>query len=534
MAYRWALAAALVAVGHLGCTSNVEPPDAWVEPLPDAGPEDAGADARLEDAATVDSARIDGGAPDAGALPDAPDAPPLDPPDAPEHDGGLDAEAPLDAGTDAGTDAGSDAGTDAGTDAAREDAGPGPTVLSSVCLDGRSTYFRDVHVAPDGTTTVAGYYEDVRAGDPTEGLVVQLAPSGAVRWQHRLGGAADDSFLEVLPVAGGVVAIGNTRSHASVGQAWVVRFDTDGHVVSERVFGDTQTVEIRSAIGTSDGGVLLLGRILLRTTVDLWVAKLDAALLPEWQITGGTTRTEDAVSGAQLSDGYLLVGRTPTPATSDDVWLLRLDLSGTVVSQARYHFLNADRVWAVVPTASGTYLVGDTNRHAWLTHIQPDGSVDWSRTFDHTLVGEEVLIDALAVGDDVLVAGDTNGPSSWYDLFLLRVTPAGDVVWSRSVGGAQADRAEAIARHPDGSFVVTGWTSSFGGAEPGSWLTRVTADGAVDVDCLLPSTLATEDRVVAPVVTTATFSSTPVATALVTSALAPSGVVCAPSRCATP
>jgi hypothetical protein len=529
-----------------GCSAPMAPPEDASRPdaahVADTGIDatrvdaslDAGIDVAMRDAgAAVDAAAFDAASPDA-ALADASGDTSSDV-GSDASSGSSDAGSDASAGsTDAGFDAGSANGVDAGSDAASLDAGPGCNSSSLVCHDDRGTWLEDVYVAPDGTTTLAGYYQNAYLSRPPDGLLVQLAPSGTLRWQSRLGGSAADSFVEVLPIGSDLVAIGNTRSHSAggVSQAWLARFDVGGNVLSEMLIGDPQSITVVSAIPTSDGGLLLVGKSLVASRQQLWAAKLDATLTVQWQIVGGTSGVDDGLSGAELSDGFLVAGRI-TYTSGTDAWILRLDRAGAVIWQARYNFINIETVRAVIPTSSGVYLVGDCNNHAWLSHIQLDGTADWSRTIDDTLVNEEVFVDAVAVGDDVIAFGDTASSTTWYDFFVVRAGPTGAIVWDRSIGGTSADRAGGIAPRPDGSEVLAGWSGSFGGvvSDPRSWLTHVGADGTVEMACDHAAALAFDDRVLTRVVTTPVFAAGTAPTTSVTSASVVGGVVCEPACC---
>jgi hypothetical protein len=64
-------------------------------------------------------------------------------------------------------------------------------------------------------------------------------------------------------------------------------------------------------------------------------------------------------------------------------------------------------------------------------------------------------------------------------MYLLRVDASGELEWSRTFGGPASDVGHYIARNADGSFLVTGYTTSFAEAGDDPYLVNIGADGEV-------------------------------------------------------
>lgn len=63
------------------------------------------------------------------------------------------------------------------------------------------------------------------------------------------------------------------------------------------------------------------------------------------------------------------------------------------------------------------------------------------------------------------------------DVWLVRVSGAGRLLWDRTYGGAAIDRARAIIETEDGHLVVAGATESRGAGEFDAWVLKLTASG---------------------------------------------------------
>lgn len=65
------------------------------------------------------------------------------------------------------------------------------------------------------------------------------------------------------------------------------------------------------------------------------------------------------------------------------------------------------------------------------------------------------------------------------DGLIMKVNKAGNIVWSKTVGGANADVFYGITRTADNGFIVVGQTKSYGNAAGDAWLVKIDAAGAI-------------------------------------------------------
>lgn len=64
-----------------------------------------------------------------------------------------------------------------------------------------------------------------------------------------------------------------------------------------------------------------------------------------------------------------------------------------------------------------------------------------------------------------------------YDVYLIKLGSAGNVIWSKTYGGAETDQGYSIDNTDDGGFILTGTTRSFGHGERDVYLIRTDASG---------------------------------------------------------
>lgn len=133
-----------------------------------------------------------------------------------------------------------------------------------------------------------------------------------------------------------------------------------------------------------------------------------------------------------------------------------------------------ERVRAVIETADGSFvLVGDSDLFMgvdgfagalWALRLDPLGNVVWQRAYGRGPQG--MARDLVEVPGGILVAGATG---------VLKLDSGGNVRWAKAYTGEEPIEITSIAAHPDGSFVVAGaW-----GTETLAWLMKLDPAGEV-------------------------------------------------------
>ena len=129
--------------------------------------------------------------------------------------------------------------------------------------------------------------------------------------------------------------------------------------------------------------------------------------------------------------------------------------------------VNSDAGYFVVATADGGFAVAGflsmTNEVMYLAKMDVAGNVQWSRTYG--IPGSTVLGYSLTSTKDggYVMTGLTNtsiGQGS-DDVYVVRVDSTGNLLWTRTVGGSGFDHRYAVTQTKDGGFVIVGSTTSF-------------------------------------------------------------------------
>ncbi len=122
----------------------------------------------------------------------------------------------------------------------------------------------------------------------------------------------------------------------------------------------------------------------------------------------------------------------------------------------------------------------------WITKLDKCGIIQWERSFGGT--GYESARDVLQTADGgYMILGETNstdggviaGFGGTKDIWLLKLSAAGNLEWQKRYGGTGLDIGNHIQSTSDGGFLIAATTSSNDGDIRGNHSTGTYTDGAL-------------------------------------------------------
>ncbi len=126
--------------------------------------------------------------------------------------------------------------------------------------------------------------------------------------------------------------------------------------------------------------------------------------------------------------------------------------------------IDHDKAYAVCWDGEAYLIAGSTkscgqSTDIFLVRVSEEGELIWARTFGGPY--EDRPLDVCWDGEAYLVVGFTY--SSWHstDVLLLRVSRSGELEWARTIGGTNEDAARAVCYDPIGrAYLVAGYTDT--------------------------------------------------------------------------
>ncbi len=328
----------------------------------------------------------------------------------------------------------------------------------------------------DGGYIVSGRSES-KDGDVTgnhgsfDYWIVKLTNTGAITWEKSFGGSDDDVARCVRQTNdGGYIVVGQSKStdgdvtgnHGNY-DFWIVKLTSSGTLEWEKALGGTGDDEARSIIQTSDGGYIVVG--FSNSTdgdvtgnhggYDDWIVKLSSVGAIEWEKSFGGTLDEQAFEVKQTNEGGYIVSGYAFSGDGDvtghhggqDYWIIKLSNTGVIEWNKCYGGTGDDWSTGILQTSDGGYVVS---------------------------------------GKTTSTDGDVKGNHGQWDFWVVRITSTGEIVWQIPMGGSQWDRAETIQPTSDGGFLIPGYSLSDDGdvtghhgaaGSPDVWVVKVSSMG---------------------------------------------------------
>ena len=175
-----------------------------------------------------------------------------------------------------------------------------------------------------------------------------------------------------------------------------------------------------------------------------------------WVRTFGSTDPDVAQAIQKTDDGgYVVAGNTGNSSWggNQDIWVMKLSLTGEPEWSKTYHFTNFDYALVVQQTDDNGYLLGGWS-DGWILMLKlfPDGNIEWQRS----LQGEKGCSMQQTTDRGYIVSASVGG-----QIVVLKFDNSGKLQWQfgyKSPGGG--NQAGHILQTADNGYALTGSDSS--------------------------------------------------------------------------
>ena len=293
-------------------------------------------------------------------------------------------------------------------------------------------------------------------------------------------------------------------------------------------FGGSNDDEANDIINTSDGGFMVIGSSIssdgliqnkMGLESDIILMKFDSDKSIEWVKNYGGSRDDRGQSVVEVFGiGYALLGYSMSndgDASSNegfhDNWVILIDSKGDIIWEKSYGFSGHDHAYNIIKTKDGnlffngfldvtasrglgsTKKVGKSVKHGvgefWCHKIDLGGNILWRKYFGGT--NNDRSYDSVETSDgDFLIVGsseskdiDISSPKGSYDIWVIKLSSNGDLLWERSYGGSKYETANSIIQSADKKIHILGSTLSndknisFQMGSSDFWLLTIDSDG---------------------------------------------------------
>lgn len=359
-------------------------------------------------------------------------------------------------------------------------------------------YAYSIKRTSDGGYAAAGATTSFGAGSG-DFYIVKLNAGGLLQWTRTIGGTGNDEAKFIVQTSdGGYAVAGFTQSFgAGNSDFYIVKLDAGGNLQWSRTIGGPGEDVALAIVQTTDGGYVTAGYTYSfgAGDRDYYIVKLDSSGNLQWNRTVGGTNYEYGETIIQTSDGgYAVAGFTYSfGAGSGDFFIVKLDANGNLRWNRTIGGTDADYCLSIIQTSDGSYAAagqvnsfGAGSNDFYIVKLDSGGALQWTRSVGGTDLdyGESIIQTTdggYAIGGLTYSFGAGN-----QDVYIVKLGAGGNLEWSRTVGGTNADYIESIVQASDGGYVGAGHTYSFGAGDFDMYIVKLDASGKTCADTTSP------------------------------------------------
>lgn len=336
----------------------------------------------------------------------------------------------------------------------------------------------------DGGYAILGHAQSMdgdvinKSNESYDYWILKFDATNQLQWQKTYGGSDDDRGIDLIQTTdNGYAVIGKSKSNdlevsenAGFDDFWISKLDSNGAISWEYSFGFAGSDTPYSILQTTDNGYLLSGVLdvsasngqgdrnsTLRRHAggDYWVIKLNANGVKQWSNYYGGSFTDTAYDAIQTEDdGYIIVGSSDSddvditnPRGSYDFWVIKISATGTLVWEKSFGGSEIDEAHAISQSTDGNYLIVGDTRSSDLDITQNNGAAD---------------------------------------LWVIKITPQGTMLWEKTLGGSDFDVGRSISKTQDNGFLISGSSRSIDGAltsnkgQNDAWIIKINSSGSLE------------------------------------------------------
>jgi hypothetical protein len=329
-------------------------------------------------------------------------------------------------------------------------------------------------------------------------FISKLDASGNFIWAKKIGGVGTDVGWKIaLDASSNVFVSGYFRYTAD--------FDPGSAVYSLSQVGSAAYADI-FVLKLDTNGNFVWVKQLGASSVDDDAYGLYIDNLSNIYITGYFMGTVDFDPGAGISN--------LTPAGSSDIYILKLDASGsfvwakkmggTVMDEARSIYVDGSGNVFTVGSFKGTTdfdpgtstlnLISAGNEDIFITKLDASGNFIWAKSIGSTGIDVALSIAVDASGNSYTCgyfrgtvdfdpgSGISNLTSAGVeDIFVCKLDATGNFSWAKRIGSTSTDKAVASIVDASGNIQITGSYSGTVDFDPGATTTNLTSAGLTDI-----------------------------------------------------
>ena len=165
-----------------------------------------------------------------------------------------------------------------------------------------------------------------------------------------------------------------------------------------------------------------------------------------------------------IDDGYILAGMTRyIDEGYRDIYLIKTDINGDMIWRKTYGGTNNDVAKSMQKTADGGYIItgwtisfGEGYEDVYLIKTDDNGNLLWSKTFGGASREKGYSVQQTVDGGYIITGYTESFGAVNEDVYLIKTDGNGDLMWSKTFGGTGQDIGHSVKQTVDGGYIIAG------------------------------------------------------------------------------
>lgn len=317
-------------------------------------------------------------------------------------------------------------------------------------------------------------------------MAFSIPAIGQLQFQKRINVGAGDNARSLIKTSDGGYALtgSSTVSTTGTGEVYVVKLNSSFGIQWSKNIGGNDFDAGTNIIQTNDGGYAIVGRTNY-WEFQIFVIKLDSLGNIQWSKQINYGLFDHGHSLLQTSDGGIVIAGRIYDSNFQNYTavLLKLNSSGTILwSRTVAGFL--DGAYAVVQSIDGAFVLAGiaqgANMDLLFTKVDTVGNVAWSRRVGG--LGSETSIPGARLirtsDNGFAYAGSTDSYGSGSnDMYLVKLTSTGTLQFAKAIGTNGYEIGYGITQTTDNGYVICGNILPNGASTSDTYLARTDSAG---------------------------------------------------------